>query len=97
MGKNVALRIKKSKPFYPADLIVYLCVALAVISVFIAVATGGGAKSVAAGFTVLYDNRAAAEYRFSNGQFTANAGFEEYFSVRENGVYFYPDGETNGN
>lgn len=93
--KNVASRIKNSKPFCFADLIVYLIVAAIIIAVFIAVAFNGSTTN-STGFTVLYDNRTAAEYRFSDGKFTVKAGFENYFSVSENGVYFYPDGENNG-
>ena len=95
MEKNVASRIRSSKPFYFADLIVYLCVAVIVITSFIAISLGGG-SATATGFSVLYDNKVAAEYRFSDGKFTVKAGYEAYFNIEENGVYFYPDGENNG-
>ncbi|GEM_PF-2673816 len=95
MEKNVSTRIKNSKPFYFADLIIYLVVAVIVLTAFIAVSLRGG-SAAATGFSVLYDNKVAAEYRFSDGKFTVKAGYETYFSVQENGVYFYPDGEDNG-
>nr|MBO4518265.1 NusG domain II-containing protein [Clostridia bacterium] len=96
MEKSVALRIKNSKPFRAFDLIIYLCVALIIAAVFTAVALSE--KTVdAAGFSILYDNKVAAEYRFSDGQFTVKSGYEKYFSANDNGVYFFPDGENNGN
>ena len=95
MEKNVVFRVKNSKPFYFADLIVYLCVALIIITAFIAVSLGGE-SATATGFSVLYDNKVAAEYRFSDGKFTVKAGYEVYFAIEEKGVYFYPDGENNG-
>lgn len=95
MLKNVPMRIKNSKPFSFADLTVYLCVAAILVAAFIATGVFG-AKNGTAGFTVLYDNRVAAEYRFSDGSFTVKEDYSAYFSVKENGVYFYPDKSTDG-
>lgn len=96
MEKRSLMRIRNSKPFYLADLIVYLCVAAVIIAAFLAVLFSGE-KSTATGFSVLYDNEVAAEYRFSDGRFAVKSGYEKYFSVQDSGVYFFPDGENNGN
>lgn len=85
--------IRNSKPFYPFDLIVYCALALAVTAMLFAVFFTGG-KSENTGVYIMYDNETAAEYRFSDGKFTVKSGFNGHFSVADDGIYFYPDGNS---
>ena len=88
--KKDVLKIRNSKPFYPFDLIIYCVLALvvttAVLTVFFT-----GKKSENIGVYILFDNETVAEYRFSDDKFTIKSGFENHFSVKDDGIYFYPD------
>lgn len=88
--KKSLTEIKNSKPFYPFDLIIYCVLALIVaVTVFAVFFTGKNVENQ--GVYILFDNETAAEYRFKNDKFTVNDGFENHFSIADNGIYFYPD------
>ena len=82
--------IKSSKPFYPYDLIVYIALIIVVALTFAVAAATGGKESVC-GFTVIVDNRVAAEYSFDNGRFTVKDGFADNFDAKDTEIYFFPD------
>lgn len=89
MKKSLS-EIKNSKPFSPFDLIIYCVLALAVVSTLFAVFFAEK-TSENQGAYFLYDNTVVAEYEFKNDKFTIYRGFENLFSVTDNGIYFYPD------
>ena len=90
MVKKDVLKIRNSKPFYPFDLIIYCVLALVVITAVLTVFfTGEQSENI--GVYILFDNETAAEYRFSEGKPTIKSGFENHFSVKDDGIYFYPD------
>lgn len=82
--------LKKSKPFYLFDLIIYGLVAVIVSAVFLFVFFLKN-DSAAQGFYVTYKNEVAAEYRFDQGILKIKDGFIQYFSEKDDGFYFYPD------
>ncbi len=82
--------LKKSKPFYPFDLIIYGLLTAFIIAVFAAVFLFKG-STPAQGFFVMYENKVAAEYRWDDGNLKIKDGYASHFSETENGFYFYPD------
>ena len=90
MTKKTVFKIRNSKPFYPFDLIIYCILALAVTGTLLAVFFTGK-NELNKGAYVMFDNSIIAEYRFDGEKFTAKDGYENFFSVTDSGIYFYPD------
>lgn len=100
MGKAVLRvkilpKIKKSKPFYVNDLIIYSALAIFLILLFIAVIFKHETDTVH-GFYVIYNNEQIAEYSFASGTLKITDGNSDYLSQKEDGIYFYPNGTASG-
>ena len=85
--------LKKSKPFYPFDLIVYGLLAVLTALVFL-LAFFPKTASPIQGFYVTFENRTVAEYSFSDGKLRINDEYLAHFSETDDGVYFYPSAEN---
>lgn len=93
MPKKTPAELKKSKPFYIFDLIVYAGVAAVVAVIFLAVFYFNG-NTATAGFNFYVNNQLAAEYFFESDAFAVKSGFEENFSLSEEGVIYYANGNV---
>ena len=91
--------LKKSKPFYLFDLMIYGLSAALIIAIF-AIVFFAGKGTATNGFYVMIENTVVAEYRFDDGKLKINDGYSAHFSEKENGggkeyeIYFYPDTEN---
>ena len=93
LAKKSVTEIRNSKPFYPFDLIIYCALIFAVIgTLFIVFFAGKTAENQ--GVYIILDNSTIAEYRFGGDKFTVLDGYENYFSAKDDGIYFYPDGNS---
>lgn len=85
--------LKKSKPFYLFDLMIYGLSAMLIIAIF-AIVFFAKKGTTTQGFYVMIDNAVVAEYRFDDGKLKIKDGYSAHFSDTENGFYFYPDAEN---
>ena len=95
LRKKSLSEIKKSKPFYFNDLIIYFALAVLVVLLFFAVIFKPVADNFN-GFNIIYNNEIIAEYNFADDKLNINDGYSAYLSQEHGGIYFYPSGEKNG-
>ena len=87
--------IKKSKPFYSFDLVVYVALVFLLVLLFLAVAFSAKNTDLQ-GFYVIYNNETAAEYYFDGNSLKVSDGYADYIAKTDDGIYFYPNGTAGG-
>ena len=87
--------IKKSKPFYSFDLVVYVALVFLLVLLFLAVAFSTKNTDLQ-GFYIIYNNETAAEYYFDGNSLKVSDGYADYIAKTDDGIYFYPNGTASG-
>lgn len=87
--------IKKSKPFYFNDLILYFALAILIILFFIAAILKSESDTLR-GFYIIYNNQIIAEYDFTSDKLKINGEYTDYLYQNDDGIYFYPNKDNHG-
>ena len=92
--KNLS-ELKNSKPFFIFDLLIYFLSAGLIVILFCAVFISRQNGDYQ-GVYIIYNNSVVAEYYFNDGNLKIQDGFSSYLNKTDDGVYFYPNGVSDG-